>query len=166
MSKFSNIVIVLLLIIIALLAWLAFVKPVQAPVVPMATSTPAVTQTPDETPATTTEVPKPLHEKINVSSPKANASVAKKFTIIGKAPGNWFFEASAPYMVTTPEGDKIAQGTLRAIGDWMTTNLVDFKADVSINPAYSGPATLVLLKDNPSGMPENDDSLEIPITIQ
>ena len=84
----------------------------------------------------------------------------------GKAPGNWFFEAQAPAMVQAPDGSKIAQGQMQAQGDWMTTNLVDFKADISIDQAYSGPATLVLLKDNESGLPQNDDSLEIPIVVQ
>jgi hypothetical protein len=164
MSKTSTAIIVLLLIIIGILAWLAFGKPVAAPVT---TTTPTSTPAQEEAPASTeTPTVKPLHEKITVTSPKANAAVGKKFTISGKAPGNWFFEASAPYLVTTPDGDKIAQGTLHAIGDWMTTNLVDFKAEASVNMAYSGPATLVLLRDNPSGMPENDDSLEVPITIQ
>lgn len=166
MAKFSNIVIILLLVVIALLVWLAFVKPAQAPVIPapVATTTPTQTENPDTTPIETGT--KPLHEKIVVTSPKSNANVQKTFTVTGKAPGNWFFEASAPYVVTTPEGDKIAQGTIQAVGEWMTTDLVDFKASVSTNPAYSGPATLVLMKDNPSGMPEHDDSLEIPIVVQ
>lgn len=165
MSKSSSIIIGLLIVIIAILAWLAFGKQAQAPVTDL---TPTVTETPgaDQTPSPEVQAPAALHTKIILTTPKANASVTKKFTISGKAPGNWFFEASAPYMVTTAEGEKIAQGTLQAIGEWMTTDLVDFKAEVSTNPAYSGPAFLVLLKDNPSGMPENDDSLEIPISIQ
>jgi hypothetical protein len=93
-------------------------------------------------------------------------AVGKKFSITGKAPGNWFFEASAPYMIQTPEGEKIAQGAMQAIGDWMTTDLVDFEADVSVSGSYTGPATLVFMKDNPSGLPEHDDSLEIPIVIE
>ena len=163
MFKSSTFIVVLLLIVIALLAWMLFVKSVEAPSVPVATTTPSETTAP---PGVSTSVPRPLHENIVVTYPKANASVPKTFTVTGKAPGSWFFEAQAPVMVQTPDGEKIAQGTANAIGDWMTTKLVDFKADISVNPAYSGPATLVLLKDNPSGLPENDDSLEIPIVIQ
>ncbi len=164
MNKSSTIIIVLLLVVIAALSYVAFARPMATAIAPTDTNPlpvnpPPVTTTP---PAPT---PVALHTKIQVTFPKANASVSKKFTITGKAPGNWFFEASAPYMIRTADGSKVAQGTLQTIGDWQTTNLVDFKADVTVNPAYSGPATLVLMKDNPSGMPENDDSLEIPITI-
>jgi len=69
-------------------------------------------------------------------------------------------------MVQDENGDKVGIGQMQAKGDWMTTDLVNFTADITIDQAYSGPATLVLLKDNESGLPQNDDSLEIPITIQ
>ena len=166
MSKSSTIIIALLLIIIALLVGLFWVRPAEAPSTPSIITTEPSDTIPSPTTETSAPAPKPLHERVSVTYPKLNASVAKKFTVTGKAPGNWFFEASAPYMLTTPEGDKIAQGHLDAIGDWMTTELVEFKGEVSVNPAYSGPATLVLMKDNPSGMPEHDDSLEIPIVVQ
>jgi hypothetical protein len=165
MSKGSTVIIALLLIVIALLVWLLIVQKVEAPTVPStATTTTATTEI--GAAGTTQPSPKPLHDRIVVTFPKANASVSKKFTVTGKAPGNWFNEAQAPAIVQAPDGSKIAQGQMQAQGDWMTTNLVDFKADISIDPAYSGPATLVLLKDNESGLPQNDDSLEISIVVQ
>jgi immunoglobulin-like protein involved in spore germination len=166
MSKVSTWIIALLLIVIALLAWLAYGKTAIAPVVEtQSTTTATQTKKTDQTPPIV-NAPAPLHQKIVVTFPKANASVPKTFTVKGKAPGNWFSEAQAPVMVQASDGSKIAQAQARAQGDWQTTDLVDFTADVSIDPAYSGSATLVLLKDNPSGLPENDDSLEIPIVVQ
>jgi hypothetical protein len=166
MSKGSTLIIALLLIVIGLLVWLLIVKQSQAPSVPgdqtSITDTPTGTITPTPTPSTT----KPLHARIVVTYPKAGASVPKTFTVTGKAPGNWFNEAQAPLMVQAEDGSKIGTGQMQAQGDWMTTNLVDFKADVTIDMAYSGKATLVLLKDNESGLPQNDDSLEIPINVQ
>ncbi len=91
--------------------------------------------------------------------------MGKSFTVTGEAPGNWYFEASFPIQVRDKDNNKIGQTTGQAQSDWMTTEQVPFKADIAIE-GYSGPATLVLLRDNPSGMPENDDSLEIPIVIQ
>jgi hypothetical protein len=166
MNKGSTLVIAVLLIVIALLTWLLIGKKVEAPTVTGESTTTENTNTTGATGGSTSPSAKPLHERVVVTSPKANESVPKKFTITGKAPGNWFFEASAPFMVLAEDGSKIAQGITTAQGEWMTTELVDFKAEVSINPAYSGSATLVLLKDNPSGLPENDDSLEIPIVVQ
>jgi len=165
MNKGSTVVIALLVIVIILLAWLLIVKQADAPTVPGAEN-PATTTTDTGATGTTSPSPKPLHARIVVTFPKANSSVSKKFTVTGKAPGNWFFEAQAPIIVQAEDGSKIAQGQMRAQGDWMTTELVPFTAEITIDPAYSGPATLVLLKDNESGLPQNDDSLEIPITIQ
>jgi hypothetical protein len=152
----KNLVIVLLVIVIAVFVFVFMQKP--APVEP----TPSPTAT---TTATTTPAPEPLSTKVIVTFPKKDQVVQKKFTVIGKAPGNWFFEASAPVMVKDKDGNKIAQTTAQVQGDWMTIELVDFTAEISI-ASYKGAATLVLLKDNPSGLPENDDSVEIPIVIQ
>jgi hypothetical protein len=161
MSKSASFIIVLLLVIIGLLGWMIFVKPAEAPTV--ATSTPETVIPADTTPDT---IPTALHDRVSVSYPRAGATVPKTFTVIGKAPGNWFFEASAPLMIQAPDGSKIAQGYVQAIGEWMTTELVDFTGDVNISTSYSGPATLVLMRDNPSGLPENDDSIEIAIIVQ
>ncbi len=83
----------------------------------------------------------------------------------GEAPGNWFFEASFPIQVRDKGNNKVGQTTGQAQSDWMTTELVPFTAEITVT-GYSGPATLVLLKDNPSGLPENEDSVSIPIVIQ
>jgi hypothetical protein len=162
MSKTSAVVIVGLLAVIAVLSWLLVVKQAEAPSVQeniVVTPTPS----PSPTPATSAS---PLHERVSITSPKANASDTKVFSVTGQAPGNWFFEASAPIMVVDPEGNKLAQSYIQAEGDWMTTELVSFKGEIRITSSYAGPATLVLMKDNPSGLPEHDDSLEISLTIQ
>jgi len=106
-----------------------------------------------------------LHERVVVSEPASGASVSAAFTVKGEAPGNWFFEASFPIKVVDAQGSAIGQGIAQAAGEWMTTEQVPFSAEVT-TAGYSGPATLVLLRDNPSGLPENNDALEIPITIQ
>ncbi len=166
MSKTSTIVIVLLLVIIALLAWLLVVRSAEAPTVTDGTTTTPQPPPVPRQPNVSAPTPAPLHERVSVTSPKPTATVGKKFSVTGKAPGNWFFEASAPVMVRDLEGNKLAQSYVQAQGEWMTTELVDFKGDIEVTSAYKGPAVLVMMKDNPSGLPENDDSLEIPITIQ
>lgn len=153
---------VILLFIVGVLAYLLF-APLPAPTPsPEATTTPAL-----PAPATTTpEAPAPLHERVKVSSPAAASTVGNTFEVSGEAPGNWYFEASFPIQVRDKEGNKIAQAIAQAQGDWMTTEQVPFKTTVTLDSFYAGPATLVLIKDNPSGLPEHDDALEIPIVIQ
>ncbi len=51
---------------------------------------------------------------------------------------------------------------------WMTTDFVPFKATLTFTVdknAYSNKGTLILRKDNPSGLPEHDDALEIPVIL-
>lgn len=110
---------------------------------------------------------------IRVSLPFPEAVVGKKFSVIGEARGFWFFEASFPVVVVDQNGATLAAGTAKAEPDpktgelnWMTENFVPFRADLKIPESYIGPATLILKKDNPSGLPENDAFISIPINIE
>jgi len=104
-------------------------------------------------------------ENVNVSFPLPNATVPKTFTVIGEARGTWYFEASFPVQVRDPQNNLVGQGIAQAGADWMTTQFVPFSAPVTVS-GYSGPADLVLIKDNPSGLPEHDDAVFFPIVIQ
>lgn len=106
----------------------------------------------------------PLSQQIALSAP-ATQQVGKKFAVSGEAPGPWYFEASFPIFVTDAQDNKIATSYGQAQGDWMTENLVPFTAQIDVG-SYAGPATVHLLRDNPSGMPENDDSVSFQVVIQ
>lgn len=105
-------------------------------------------------------------DMITVDLPFPGAVTGKHFSVIGKARGTWFFEASFPVEVLDKNGKVIAQGVAQAQGDWMTTEFVPFKADIKVPDSYTGEATLVLKKDNPSGLPEHDASISFPFTIE
>ncbi|OGG52630.1 hypothetical protein A3C20_00040 [Candidatus Kaiserbacteria bacterium RIFCSPHIGHO2_02_FULL_55_25] len=107
----------------------------------------------------------PLHERVVVTSPLRGQAVSQTFPVFGEAPGNWYFEASFPIEVRDADNNKVGQGIAQAQGEWMTSEQVPFVAAVSVG-TYSGLATLVLVRDNPSDMRQYDDSLNIPITIQ
>jgi len=161
MNRFSAVVIIVLLAVIGFLAWMLMQKPASQPA-QGSTSTPVVVTEPNPTP--TTGKP-PLSSKVKVTSPLPKATVARTFTVTGEAPGPWYFEASFPVQVRNPDGELLASTPAQAQGDWMTEAQVLFKATLTVYD-YSGPATLILLKDNPSGMPENDDSVSFPIVIK
>lgn len=104
---------------------------------------------------------------IKVETPHVGGVVGKEFVVTGEARGYWFFEASFPIEVVGADGNTIAGSHANAEGDWMTEDFVSFKSEVIDLPsAYTGPATLILRKDNPSGLPENDASISIPITVE
>ena len=112
---------------------------------------------------------------ITVSNPGPYGIVRSGDIVTGKARGNWFFEGSFPVSLTW-SGKTIAEGIATAEGEWMTTEFVPFKSVLTFNPDFIIDAiegdgnvwplgSLILKKDNPSGLPENDDALEIPISF-
>ncbi len=105
-------------------------------------------------------------DNIMVELPFPGAVVGKTFSVIGKARGPWFFEASFPVEVLDKNNQSLAKGIAHAQSDWMTSDFVSFKADLTIPESYIGPATLILKKDNPSGLPEHEASISFPLTIE
>lgn len=94
----------------------------------------------------------------------AGSYIESPVTITGKARGNWFFEASFPISIVNWDGLIIGQGVAQAKGEWMTEEFVPFEAKITFDKAtYKNNGSIILQKDNPSGLPENDDALEIPI---
>lgn len=87
-------------------------------------------------------------------------------TITGEARGNWFFEASFPVRILDANGKELFAGPAQARGDWMTTEFVPFTLTATFSPPTTATGTLVLQKDNPSGLPEHDDAFEIPIRFR
>ena len=104
-------------------------------------------------------------DKIILESPRPEALVSSPLKITGKARGNWFFEASFPVTLTNWDGLIIAEGIATAQSDWMTEDFVPFEAvlDYKVDTTVSNRGSLILKKDNPSGLPEHDDYLEITV---
>lgn len=102
---------------------------------------------------------------IMVTSPLPNTKIKSPLQITGNARGTWFFEASFPIMLVDANGKTIAQSPAKATGEWMTTEFVPFTDTLtwSKNTATSG--MLILKRDNPSGLPENDSEIRIPVTF-
>jgi hypothetical protein len=103
---------------------------------------------------------------IQVELPYPGAVTGKEFKIIGKARGYWFFEGSFPVELQTLDGNILGGGVATAEGEWMTEDFVNFTAEMQTPSAFIGPAILILRKDNPSGLPENDASISFPITVE
>ncbi len=100
---------------------------------------------------------------IRVSNIKAGDEVRSPLVVEGQARGTWFFEASFPIRIYDASGKELSVAVAQAQSEWMTTEFVPFKAELKFTSPQSGAGTLVLQKDNPSGLPEHDNSLTIPI---
>jgi len=103
---------------------------------------------------------------IVVDAPLSGSKVVAPLTVSGKARGTWYFEASFPIKLVTDSGAILFEGPAQAEGEWMTENFVPFKVVLTfpMQPAGSK-GKLILTKDNPSGLPQYDDYLEIPVTF-
>ena len=93
-----------------------------------------------------------------IDFPQANDIISSPLIVSGKARGSWFFEASLPVKLTDEAGNTLAIVTATAQADWMTSDLVPFRALVEFK-STSTSGYLIIAKDNPSGLVENDDSI-------
>jgi Immunoglobulin-like domain of bacterial spore germination len=107
---------------------------------------------------------------IKVTSPAGMSVVTTPLKLSGEARGGWFFEAVAPVSIVNWDGLIIAEGYVTAQGDWMTSEFVPFTGELAFvspykdgDPDFMKRGAIIFKKDNPSGLPENDDALEIPI---
>lgn len=103
---------------------------------------------------------------IVVEQPTPDSVLEKSFSIKGMARGSWFFEASFPVNVVDNAGNILVAISAQTKADWMTQNFVPFQVDIEIPSTYSGPATVILRKDNPSGLPEHDASVSFNVFIK
>jgi hypothetical protein len=106
---------------------------------------------------------------IVLESPARDSTITSPVTVSGKARGYWYFEATFPITIVDWDGRIIGQGYATAQDEWMTEEFVPFTATVSYDLPADTPyrrGAIILQKDNPSGLPENDDALEIPIFFE
>jgi len=103
---------------------------------------------------------------IKIDSPRPNAVVTSPLKISGQARGTWYFEASFPVKLLDGDGNVLAQTPAQAQSDWMTENFVPYKATLEFSAPATDTGTLVLEKDNPSDLPQNADSLIVPVKFR
>lgn len=104
---------------------------------------------------------------IKVNFPRPNQKISSPLNIEGEARGSWYFEATFPIIVKDSSDNIIISSFATAQTDWMTEDFVAFKSQIIFEtPERGSQGKIILQKDNPSGLPENDDFLEIPIIFE
>jgi len=99
-----------------------------------------------------------------VDFPTEDTVISSPLTVSGSARGTWYFEGDFPIILTNWDGLIIAEGYASAEGVWMTEEFVPFSGTLEfLTPEYGDRGSLILQKDNPSGLIEHDDAFEIPI---
>lgn len=169
----KNVLIAILVVVVialgALVGWLVMDATTEDPTPQPTPSSPTAPVATDEQDAAT-DVPKtmeftsPKGVKILIDNWREDMVVSSPLTITGEVPGNWSFEASFPAVLTDSNDMVIAQEAAQLDGEWMTTNNVPFSVTLTFTePTKDKEGILILRKDNPSGLPENDDAIEIPV---
>lgn len=100
-----------------------------------------------------------------LSEPESQSVISSPVTVTGEARGNWFFEASFPIEVIDGNGTVLGVGIAQAQGEWMTTDYVPFSTTISFSQPATPNGFILLKKDNPSGLPEHDATIAVPITF-
>ncbi len=138
----------------------------QQPAAPVTPIVVAPTPTPSVPPPAPVVPPQPHADMIQVVSPTMGMTIASPLEISGEARGMWYFEASFPIELKDAAGITVAQSIGTAQGEWMTENFVPFTSTLSWTSTTTGSGTLILHRDNPSGLPEHDKSVEIPVVFK
>ncbi len=130
------------------------------PAQPVANTTPPAVNTP-----TNQGNAAAMADLIVATSPTPGQKISSPVKVTGKARGSWYFEASFPVEVVDANGNSLGRTPAQALGEWMTTEFVDFAASVPFTTPTTATGTVILHKDNPSGLPENEKELDIPVTF-
>lgn len=105
-------------------------------------------------------------EVIRIDEPRPNTQVTSPLQIKGNARGNWFFEGSFEVYLLDEKGKEIARNNAQAQQDWMTEEFVSYESKLIFTQPATKTGTLVLEKNNASGLPVHDDKLEVPVMFE
>ena len=104
-----------------------------------------------------------VSDSLNITSPKAGAVIVNPLVVKGFAKGTWYFEASFPIKIIDSKGNVVGQKFAEAQDDWMTEKFVPFVGTIEFSAKAGEKGFVVFQKDNPSGLPEHDAELRVPI---
>lgn len=103
---------------------------------------------------------------ISLTTPQPNSVVTSPLVVKGMARGTWFFEANFPVSLYDENNNEIITGVAQAEGEWMTEEFVPFTVTLTFETPATENGKLMLIKANPSGLPENEDQLIIPVKFK
>jgi hypothetical protein len=109
--------------------------------------------------------PAPADELV-LDTPKSNALVSSPLWVVGRARGSWFFEAEFPIRLYDGNDTLLTWASGRAQGDWTTHDFVPFSVVLNFTAPTTDTGTLVLERDNPSGLPENAAEVRVPVRFR
>jgi hypothetical protein len=163
--KNSKIIIILLVVIIIMLGYMTFARKPQTEIV----------QVQDQTHIQPQTNPNPHWDNPTITGDSTSLvsfsltpgqEVSGKVTLTGSLKG-YFNEGSTPLWITDESKTKVyLQTPLSSTGDWMVNTPIAFSKTVDFSSMPKGKAYLEIKADNPSGLPQYESSIWIPIVIK
>jgi len=98
--------------------------------------------------------------------PLDNTIIKSPVIIRGRAQGTFFFEASFPIRIIDANGNVLGAYHAQADSDWMTTDFVPFHASIEFSAPSTDTGFIVFKNDNPSGLPEKDQAVKLPVKFK
>lgn len=123
----------------------------------------STSSTPNEEGSGDSEEVNGITNLIEIDAPQANAQISSPVTVSGKARGPWYFEASFPVQILDANGKQLGQAPVQAKGEWMTEEFVPFEGKVTFSKPTTQTGFVVFHKDNPSGLPESEQEIRVPV---
>lgn len=105
----------------------------------------------------------PIEGMIVVKQPEQNEVISSPLRIAGEAKGYWFFEGVAPVKLVNEDYRELANGIIKATGEWMTEDFVPFEGQLEFSSTGEKSGYLIFNKSNPTGKPEHDRSYRMPV---
>lgn len=155
--KKSEIYISLLLLVVAVFILILSLYSARPKKSELASVTPTPALEPSLPPAT------PTPALILISSPDLSEPLVSPQKITGTIDKSFVFEGSFPFILSDTAGKILQKGTASA-PNWLDSPGLTTPFELTLKfKAATGSGTLTIAKDNPSDLPENDQSIMLPV---
>ena len=104
---------------------------------------------------------------VDITSPISWTPISSPVTIIWEMSGYWFFEATAPVQIVDSDDIQLWEWYVTTQGERMTGWLVAFSWSVMFSLSWTTATTwsVILRRNNVSGLSENDAYVAIPVVF-
>ncbi len=103
---------------------------------------------------------------VSIVQPVANSVVKSPLRVVGSAKGTWFFEGQMPIELRDNNNNSLANGVVKAQGNWMTEQPVSFVGTLQFKVQGLESGFVIIKKDNPSGIVQDDEMVTIPVRFK
>lgn len=101
---------------------------------------------------------------VSLSSPESMQVVSSPIQVTGQAPGTWFFEGQIQAVLVDQNDNELGSISIQTKENWMTESAVNFSGQLPFTPPSTGSSgELIIRKENPSGLPENEREVRMTV---